>query len=72
MRSPTPRGVRKEAMRLVREIVDGAFPARSRIEQTEGMCAVYTGRESMSRYPDSSARTQRSDNRLKRKRTEQH
>ena len=37
VRSPTLRGVREEAKRLVREIVDGAFPPRTRIEQAEGI-----------------------------------
>ncbi len=37
VRSRTLRGVREEAKRLVREIVDGAFPSRSRIERGEGM-----------------------------------
>ena len=37
VRSSTLRGVREEAKRLVREIVDGAFPPRTRIEQAEGI-----------------------------------
>ena len=37
VRSPTLRGVREEAKRLVREIVDGAFPPRTRIEKAEGI-----------------------------------
>jgi hypothetical protein len=37
VRSPTLRGVREEAKRLVCAIVDGAFPPRTRIEQTEGI-----------------------------------
>jgi hypothetical protein len=37
VRSPTLRGVREEAKGLVREIVDGAFPPRSHIEQAEGI-----------------------------------
>lgn len=37
VRSPTLRGVREEAKRLVREIVDGAFPPRTHIEQAEGI-----------------------------------
>ena len=37
MRAPTFRGVREEAKRLVREIVDGAFPPRTRIEEAEGI-----------------------------------
>ena len=35
VRSPSLCGVREEAKRLVREIVDGAFPPRSRIEQAD-------------------------------------
>ncbi len=37
VRSPTLRGVREEAKRLVREIVDGAFPPRTVAEQAEGI-----------------------------------
>ena len=37
VRAPTLRGVREEAKRLVRELVDGAFPPRTRIEQAEGI-----------------------------------
>jgi hypothetical protein len=37
VRSPTLRGVREEATRLIREIVDGAFPPRFLIEQAEGI-----------------------------------
>jgi hypothetical protein len=37
VRSPTLRGVREEAKRLVREIVDGAFLPRSCIEHAEGV-----------------------------------
>ena len=37
VRSPTLRGVREEAKRLVREIVDGAFPPRTRIERMGGI-----------------------------------
>lgn len=37
VRSPTLLGVREEAKRLVREIVDGAFPSRSHIEQAGGI-----------------------------------
>ena len=37
VRSPTLRGVREEAKRCVREIVDGAFPPRTHIEQAEGV-----------------------------------
>ena len=37
VRSPTLRGVREEAKRLVLELVDGAFPPTTRIEQAEGM-----------------------------------
>ena len=37
VRSPTLRGVREQAKKLVRELVDGAFPARTRIEQAEGI-----------------------------------
>ncbi len=37
VRSPTLRGVREEAKRFVREIVDSAFPPRNRIEQAEGI-----------------------------------
>ena len=37
VRSPTLRGVREEAKRLVRDIIDGAFPPRTRIEQSEGI-----------------------------------
>ena len=37
VRSPTLRGVREEAKRLVREIVDGVFPPRTRIEKAEGI-----------------------------------
>lgn len=37
VRSPTLRGVREEAKRLVREIVNGAFPPRTRIEQAGGI-----------------------------------
>ena len=40
VRSPTLRGVREEAKRLVREIVDGAFPPRTRIEQDERRIAT--------------------------------
>ncbi len=37
VRSPTLRGVREEAKRYAREIVDGACPPRSRIERAEGI-----------------------------------
>ena len=37
VRSPTLCRVRENAKRLVREIVDGAFPPRTRIEQAEGI-----------------------------------
>lgn len=37
VRAPTLRGVREEAKRLVREVVDGAFPSRSHIEQADGI-----------------------------------
>ena len=37
VRPPTLRGARQEAKRLAREIVDGAFPPRTRIEQAEGI-----------------------------------
>jgi hypothetical protein len=37
VRSPTLRGVREEEKRLVRAIVDGAFPPRTRIERAEGI-----------------------------------
>jgi hypothetical protein len=37
VRSPTLRGVRTEAKRLVRAIMDGAFPHRTSIEQAEGV-----------------------------------
>ena len=42
VRSPTLRGIREEAKRLVREIVDGAFPPRTRIVQAEGIEAQST------------------------------
>jgi hypothetical protein len=37
VRSPTLCGVREEAKRLVRAIVDGAFPPRTNIDQAEGV-----------------------------------
>jgi hypothetical protein len=37
VRSSTLRGVREEAKRFVREIVDGAFPPRTHIERGEGI-----------------------------------
>lgn len=37
VRSSSLRGVGEEAKRFVREIVDGAFRTRSRIEQAEGI-----------------------------------
>ena len=37
VRSPTLRGVREEAKHLVRDIVDGALPPRTRIEQAAGI-----------------------------------
>ena len=36
VRSPTLRGVREEAKRLVREILDEAIPPTTRIEHAEG------------------------------------
>ena len=39
-RSPTLRGAREEAKQLVREIVDGAFPPRTRIEPVESIEAL--------------------------------
>ena len=37
VRSPTLRGVREEAKHLVRQVVDGAFPPRTCVEQAEGL-----------------------------------
>ncbi len=37
VRSPTLRGVGEETKRCAREIVDGAFPPRTHIEQAEGI-----------------------------------
>jgi hypothetical protein len=53
--APTLRGVRAEAKRLVRKIIDGAFPSGSQVEQAVGVESIESGYFLRSRLVDSPA-----------------